>query len=108
MTSPPSGRPIPTPSTPVPSSRYRKPKADPRTTDNPASSDTSPSDVTAPLQGDFFSSSGVLGFRRRKVEILSQADFIEKHASAEMLAKTRVGDGGSVMLGMYKNAKVMF
>ena len=107
MTSPPSGRPIPIPSTPVPSSRYRKPKAAPSITDTPASSDAS-SEVTAPLQGDFFSSSGVLGFRRRKVEILSQADFIEKHASAEMLAKTRVGDGGSVMLGMYKNAKVMF
>jgi hypothetical protein len=50
----------------------------------------------------------VRGFRRRKVEIMTQADFIEKHASADMLRKTRLGDGGSVMLGMYRNAKVMF
>jgi hypothetical protein len=60
------------------------------------------------LAGDFFFSTGVRGFRRRQVGIHPQAEFLELYGGEECVGPTRVRDGGSVMLGMYGNAKVMF
>lgn len=56
----------------------------------------------------FFPSTGIKGFRRRQVGIHSQADFLELYGGEECVGPTRVRDGGSVMLGMYGNAKIMF
>jgi hypothetical protein len=70
-----------------------------------------PSSLSSPssaLASDFFSSTGVRGFRRRHVGIHSQSDFLEMYGGKECVDPTRVKDGGSVMLGMYSNAKVMF
>ncbi|WVO17807.1 hypothetical protein L204_105505 [Cryptococcus depauperatus] len=61
------------------------------------------------FERDFFSHSvGVKGFRRREVKIYSHADFLKQFGGKEVLERTKVRDGGNVMLGMYKNAKMMF
>lgn len=63
---------------------------------------------TPTLDNDFFSSTGVKGFRRRQVNIHTHAEFLERYAGSDILRATTLRDGGSVMLGMYRNAKVMF
>ncbi|WVR05785.1 hypothetical protein IAU60_002810 [Kwoniella sp. DSM 27419] len=70
-----------------------------------ANGTTSPGKPSAPLHKDFFS--GVKGFRRRQVGIYSHAEFSERFGR-EYVERTKTKDGASVMLGMYKNAKVMF
>lgn len=62
----------------------------------------------SPIAPNFFSSTGVKGFRRRQVSIYSHADFLAMHGGQEIVDATKTKDGESVMLGMYKNAKFMF
>ncbi|WWD18024.1 hypothetical protein CI109_102471 [Kwoniella shandongensis] len=85
----------PNPDTSPPSSSPSKPK--------------SPPAIQPPLGKDFFShSSGVKGFRRRSVSIYDHSEFLEKYGGKELCDKAKVKDGGNVMTGMYKNAKMMF
>jgi len=73
----------------------------------PLSSTLSPRDGL----GSFFTpshSTGVKGFRRRKVSIYDHAEFLEKFGGKELVGPTRVKDGSSPMLGMYKNGRMMF
>lgn len=58
--------------------------------------------------GPTFFTHSVRGFRRRDVKVWEQADFLREFGGDEVIAKTRTGDGGSVMEEMYKNARVMF
>lgn len=60
------------------------------------------------LGDDFFTSRGVRGFRRRKVNVYSQAEFVREFGGDKVLAPTRTRDGLSPMLTMYENAKIMF
>lgn len=60
------------------------------------------------LGDDFFTSRGVRGFRRRKVNVYSQADFVREFGGEKVIAPTRMRDGLSPMLTMYENAKIMF
>lgn len=60
------------------------------------------------LDDDFFSPSGVRGFRRRHVGVYTQAEFIVKYGGEAMVGPTRMKDGLSPMLTMYDNAKIMF
>lgn len=60
------------------------------------------------LGDDFFTSRGVQGFRRRKVNVYSQADFVREFGGEKVLGPTRMRDGLSPMLTMYENAKIMF
>lgn len=60
------------------------------------------------LEGDFFQSHPVRGFRRRNINIYSQADFLRDFGGDEIVRATTVKDGSWVMGGMYGNAKIMF
>lgn len=62
----------------------------------------------SPIAPDFFSSTGVKGFRRRQVAIHSHAEFLTMHGGPDIIKATRTRDGENVMLDMYKNAKFMF
>jgi len=73
----------------------------------PLSSTVSPRDGL----GSFFTpshSTGVKGFRRRKVSIYDHAEFLEQFGGKELVGPTLVQDGSSPMLGMYKNGRMMF
>lgn len=73
----------------------------------PLSSTISPRDGL----GSFFTpshSTGVKGFRRRKVSIFDHAEFLEKFGGKELVGPTQVQDGSSPMMGMYKNGRMMF
>ncbi len=51
---------------------------------------------------------GGRGFRQPSVQIYGHAEFLEEFGTEEDLQETRTKDGNNVMLGMYKNAKMMF
>ncbi|CAK9781435.1 DUF185-domain-containing protein [Cutaneotrichosporon oleaginosum] len=58
------------------------------------------------LSNDFFT--GVRGFRRRAINVYSQAEFVMKYGGREAIKATTTRDGMSVMLNMYHNTKVLF
>ncbi|WWC66472.1 uncharacterized protein I206_100374 [Kwoniella pini CBS 10737] len=68
------------------------------------------------LKKDFFSSLGVKGFKRRKINIYKHNEFIDKFAGNnnnnnnknEILKKTNLKNGENVMKQLYNNVKVMF
>lgn len=73
----------------------------------PLSSTISPRDGL----GSFFTpshSTGVKGFRRRKVEVYDHAEFLEKFGADDHVPSTIVQDGTSPMMSMYKNGRMMF
>jgi hypothetical protein len=91
-----------------PSSSFSsRPASSSSTSQQPLSSTLSPRDGL----GSFFTpshSTGVKGFRRRKVSIYDHAEFLEKFGGEEMVGPTRVKDGSSPMMGMYRNGRMMF
>lgn len=58
------------------------------------------------LSNDFFT--GVRGFRRRQINVYSQAEFVMKFGGREAISATTTRDGTSLMLSMYNNTKVLF
>ncbi|KAL1407698.1 hypothetical protein Q8F55_007131 [Vanrija albida] len=60
------------------------------------------------LNSDFFSSTGVRGFRRRSIGVYPQTEFIQKFGGKGIVQATKTRDGQSPMLGMYHNAKILF
>jgi len=77
------------------------------TSQQPLSSTMSPRDGL----GSFFTpshSTGVKGFRRRKVSIYDHAEFLARFGGKDLVGPTRVQDGSSPMMGMYKNGRMMF
>ncbi|ORY29015.1 S-adenosyl-L-methionine-dependent methyltransferase [Naematelia encephala] len=60
------------------------------------------------LDGDFFHSHAVRGFKRRNVTVYDHAAFVRQFGGDEAVKGTTLKDGTWILDWMYRNAKIMF